>query len=71
MNVQRGLERVSAVWWGFWGLLCVVGIGVAIFTEPGGGKAAVFFGSLAGGVAVYVAHRITCWVVAGFCSPRS
>lgn len=64
MNIQLGLQRVSAVWWGLWGLLGLVIFGAGIFGQPqslahvGGGFCAM--------VVAYIAHRVTCWIVTGF-----
>jgi hypothetical protein len=69
MNIQRGLERMSAVWWGFWGLLAM-GALVAGLISRGADKELAALGA-GGAIAAYVAHRITCWVVAGFFAPRS
>jgi hypothetical protein len=71
MNIQQGLERISAVWWGFWGLLAASMMGVAVFAYPAGGRVEVFLLGIGGAVAAYAAHRITCWIVAGFFAPRS
>lgn len=69
MNWQNGLERMSAVWWGFWALVCgASGIGILI---AGDGERALGAGLLFIGVpALYAMHRLTCWVLAGFFSPR-
>lgn len=68
MNIQSGLERVSAVWWGFWGLLAALAIVGGLFGARDMGLVGIGLGGL---VAVYVAHRLTCWIVAGFFAPRS
>jgi hypothetical protein len=71
MNIQRGLERVSAVWWGFWALVCLIVLGSALVgEEPSAGRFFVGGVSVAAGVAIYLAHRLTCWVIAGFVAPR-
>lgn len=70
MSIQRGLERVSAVWWSLVALLPAAAIAVSIFGDPSDRKMA-FLAGLAGAVGVYAAHRITCWIVAGFFAPRS
>jgi membrane-associated phospholipid phosphatase len=70
MNWQNGLQRISAVWWGFWGLLA----GLAMFGSPftqASDKWDIAGMGAAGLVAAYIAHRITCWIVAGFFAPRS
>jgi hypothetical protein len=67
INVQQGLERVSAVWWGMWAALsAALLVGGVIDSVPA--QAGMGFGGI---VAAYVAHRITCWMLAGFFLPRS
>jgi hypothetical protein len=69
MNWQNGIERVSIVWWGFWGLLAaivMVGSPLTVASDKWEIAGAGAFGV----VAAYVAHRITCWIVAGFFAPR-
>lgn len=70
MNAQLGLERLSAVWWGFWGLLGAVATIGAPFTEASDKWQ---ISGLGAGVLVttLIAHKITCWVLAGFFSSRS
>ncbi len=64
MNIQLGLERISAVWWGFWGLMAVGVLASAVFSP---GDRLLFLGMGTGGIVVaYVAHRLTCWFVSGF-----
>lgn len=73
MNWQRGLERVSVIWWGFWVL---VAIGVAIggmvmsatgYQQQGRG---MILGGIAGAAVAVALHKLTCWVIAGFCAPK-
>lgn len=71
MNLQNGFERVSAVWWGFWGLLALAVLAAAILIPWASDRGVLAGLGLAGIVAAYVAHRITCWVIAGFFAPRS
>ena len=66
MNIQRGLERVSAAWWGFWGLLCLVLSALSLSK----GQLEEGLGLAAFGAAVYALHRVTCWIIAGFFTPR-
>lgn len=67
MNVRQGLERISAVWWGLWGLL-FAGLAVAGLIEDGELK--LLFAGMGGIALVYAAHRVTCWVIAGFFAPQ-
>ena len=63
MNWRTGLERISAVWWGFWALLTGV-YGVYMFFEatPAFGAGVLFLGL----PSLYAAHKLTCWIIAGF-----
>lgn len=65
MNIRLGLERISAVWWGFWGLLAAAMVVVPLFVDTGD-KLAVIGSGVLGLVFTYLAHRLTCWVIAGF-----
>lgn len=67
MNIQRGLERVSAVWWGLWALITLAG--AAALLLEGEIQKGLFLAAV--GVAIYLAHRLTCWVIAGFFAPGS
>ncbi len=70
MNIKRGLERVSAVWWGFWALVCLVVLVFELFGEgPLAERFFVGLASVSAGGAIYLAHRLTCWVIAGFFAP--
>lgn len=69
VNIQLGLQRISAVWWGFWGLLAFVAMVGSPFTQASD-KWQISGAALAALVAIYLAHRVTCWIVAGFFSPR-
>lgn len=63
MNIRLGLQRISAVWWGFWALLAtIIGVWSLLEKEPSG------FGFLAALVPIYLLHRLTCWVIGGFFS---
>lgn len=69
MNVQNGLERISVVWWGLCGALAALMIGAGVLGNTSDtGLTGLGVGGL---VAAYVAHRITCWIIAGFFAPRS
>lgn len=70
MNIQRGLERVSAAWWGFLGLFAI-GAFIGGLIDDGSDKWPLLGVGAAGLIICYVAHRTTCWVVAGFFAPRS
>lgn len=65
MNIRLGLERISAVWWGFLALWAAVAIGAGVIET----KLELFVGGIAGLVVCYIAHRIACWIIAGFFSP--
>lgn len=73
MNIRRGLQRISAV---FWGAVTLLGLGVTgalmsdAYRRPNMQQVAEigligFCISLAVG---YGLHRLTCWVIAGFAS---
>lgn len=69
MNWREGLHRVSAVFWGFWGILAITFAAVGIFQGMSMSDGPLLVGlSLAALVFCYVAHRITCWLVNGFTS---
>jgi hypothetical protein len=70
VHLQKGLERVSAVWWGLWALLGAVLLGAAVFGEGLDRGVTAGFGVFVL-VAAYIAHRVTCWVIAGFFAPRT
>lgn len=65
MNIQRGLERISAAWWGFFGLLAALAFVGGVIAQDWW-LAGIGFGCI---VASGVAHRVTCWVLSGFFSP--
>ena len=74
MNVQQGLGRLSAAWWGFWCVaLAIAAVGLAI--AGAFNKDIDVFGMAAGSAFMsalsFGAHKLTCWIVAGFFSPRS
>lgn len=70
MNFQRGLERISAVWWSIWGLVGVLLLGATVL---GYSEDLAFTGGIGLFFVVgsFLAHKVTCWVVAGFFAPRS
>jgi hypothetical protein len=70
MNIRLGLERISAVWWGFWGLLGAIAVGAAVVSASNN-TAGIFWTGLGGMVAAYLLHRLTCWVIGGFFPARS
>lgn len=65
MNVQRGLERMSMVWWGFWMLVSVGFMVGGLFSNDG----ALVGGGTLGVIGTYAVHRAFCWVLAGFFAP--
>lgn len=70
MNWQQGLRRLSLIGWGFWGVLfCAMFI--AGLTPNTSDRDLMLFGGLAGVVGCFFAHKLTCWVLAGFFAPRS
>jgi hypothetical protein len=72
VNWQKGLQRISAVWWSAWGLLLAVFCIAALSSGFGGGSSSDLAGGLIGLVVglpiVYGLHKLTCWVIAGFIS---
>lgn len=66
MNIRLGLERISAVWWGMWALFAAITALVILIgdRDPTG---LAFFLLL---IPVYLLHRLTCWVIAGFFTAR-
>ena len=66
MNLRKGLERICAVFWGFWALFFLVLGGAIVFQ----GQTADGFGVLAGLIPVYILYRLTSWVLDGFFSPK-
>lgn len=68
MNMQRGLERISAVWWGTWIALGSV-LAVASFLGYGSSQyesTLLMWLGVGGAVGALVAHKLTCWVIRGF-----
>lgn len=70
MNFERGIHRLSMVFWGFWGLIAAVMVLGGLFGNASDGMS-LAGGGAAGMVAAYIAHRLTCWVVSGFFAPRA
>jgi hypothetical protein len=68
--MKTGLQRISAVWWGFWGLIGVIVIGAAVIgaSRSPGPTFAIGAGIVVG---AYALHRVTCWVIDGFFAPGS
>lgn len=62
MNIKEGLERISAVWWGFCGF-AIAGIGVVIAFD---GQVLVGLCFMIGALFAAGFHRLTCWIIAGF-----
>jgi hypothetical protein len=71
MNVQRGLERISAVWWGLFGACGIVLFVAAVFNPDRADRISVTASGAILAACAYAAHRITCWIVAGFFAPRA
>lgn len=70
MNIKTGLERVSAVFWCI-PALAMCALGVAILLESSGQRAQGGVLILGGILVPFVAHKITCWIIAGFFAPPS
>lgn len=76
MNIRRGLQRISAVFWGaatLFGLVLTGALMSDAYRRPDIQQMAEigllgFSVSLAVG---YGLHRLTCWVIAGFASTGS
>jgi len=66
MNWRLGLHRVSAVFWGFWGVVAALGVA---FGASRGGTTEIAVISAVGVVFCYAAHRLCCWIVDGFIRP--
>jgi hypothetical protein len=68
--MKTGLQRLSAVWWGIWGL---VGIAVIVLSVTGNSNSAGATSAVGAGVVAcaYALHRVTCWVIAGFFAPET
>lgn len=64
--MREGLRRVSAVFWGFWGLiatLLIVGGWLGILISHNNSDDLWLYVMAA---ASFVLHRLTCWVIDGF-----
>lgn len=69
MNWNQGLRRVSAVFWGFWALLSgVFGASLLVLNGSREWDAGLIF--IACLLPLYIAYRVTCWIVDGFFQPR-
>lgn len=71
MNIRLGLERISAVWWGFWGLLAGTMLLAFLFKTDVTDRWEMAGMGAAGLVGAYLAHRLTCWVIGGFFTVRT
>lgn len=71
MNLQLGLRRISAVFWGWWAFVAAAYgfIGVAD-GGPINDRLLIGFGIFVCLGLLFLAHKITCWVIAGFFSLR-
>lgn len=69
MNARKGLERISAVWWGLWGFLAAATLVGTMFSNSADRMLLAGIGTV-GIIATYGAHRLTCWILDGFFSPR-
>ena len=59
MNASKGLQRVSAVWWGFVGLALAA---LVAFND----KSPPLYLAVIPLAAAYGLHWLTCWMVKGF-----
>ncbi len=71
MNIHRGLQRISAIFWGLvvvFGLFLTVGIAADYFKAGNMGTTAevVLIGVAITLAVGYGGHKAVCWVVAGF-----
>lgn len=76
MNIRRGLQRISAVWWSLVFLFGMAGASAVAYDKfrannTGGGVEALFIGLVAASVVALGLHKVTCWVIAGFASDGS
>ena len=68
MNFKLGLERKGATIWGFLAIsLGIYGIATLFLEASREWQISLF--SIAGIIPLYIAHKITCWIIAGFFSP--
>ena len=69
MNANLGLTRISAVFWGFFALWAAGGGLYMLFTyQSRDWQAGLIF--IACLIPLYIAHKLTCWIIAGFFAPR-
>lgn len=68
MNWQLGLMRISVVWWSFWAILSVA-LGLAgLFGSSGSSRESLLMiGAI---LPIYLLHKVTCWIIAGFFASR-
>ncbi|WP_074578029.1 hypothetical protein [Polaromonas sp. JS666] len=66
MNIKLGLERISVVWWGLWAVLALLTGASLIFSSASAGDTMIGFVLLGALIPIYIAHRLTCWIIAGF-----
>ena len=66
MNWNQGLQRVSAVFWGFIAIACIMGGVASLFKNSGWGDALLL---LTFPIPLYFAHKATCWIINGFSTP--
>jgi hypothetical protein len=67
LTIQRGLLRLSAVFWGFFILLGVLWAGVGVFgpNDRAGVNEIVWMG-LVGAAIAWAGYKVTCWLINGF-----
>lgn len=69
MNWKSGLERLSAVWWGLWGVF-FAGISLYLLIDDRA-RTINTFGGFAIAIVCVLAHRVSCWIIRGFFAPKT
>lgn len=68
MNIKLGLERISVVWWGLWAAIAFFSGASLVFSSDNDRQIGLLF--LAALIPIYIAHRLTRWIISGFFAPR-
>lgn len=76
MNIRKGLERISAIFWSFFaalGGLIALAVASDFFRVGNMGKTAevVLIGAVLALALGYGGHKAVCWVLAGFAPDES
>ena len=69
MNWHLGLQRISAVFWGFWAVL-IGGISAFSIFEQGALETRTLAYVASCLIAIYLFYRITNWIIGGFFSKK-